>query len=64
MGTLLALIIYIAGVYIAYFQIQKWAEHKITEDEEYQTLFMFSLFSWLVYPIYGLIRVIKKNKET
>jgi putative copper export protein len=63
MITFIVMAIYIVGVYMAYFQIQKWTGHKITEDDEYQTLFLFSLFSWLVYPIYGLIWVIKKDEE-
>lgn len=52
MNTLIVLLIYIVGVYAAYFQLQKWATCKVTEDDEYQVLFMVSLLSWFVYPLY------------
>lgn len=57
------LAIYIVGVYVAYFQIQRWADHKIAGDDEYQTLFMLSLTSWFIYPIYGLVSLFKKCRE-
>ena len=59
----IALAIYILGVYIAFFQIQRWSDHEITVDDEHQMLFMLSMFSWLVFPIYGFIALTKKLEE-
>lgn len=63
MTTLIVLIIYIVGVYAAYVQLQKWANHRLMDEDEYQALFVFSLFSWLVYPIYGIIWIFRKDEE-
>lgn len=63
MDTLIILAVYILGVYTAYFQLQKWADHKVTDTDEYQTLFMLSLISWLIFPIYGIVCLIRKVKE-
>lgn len=63
MNTFLTLAVYIVGVYVAYFKIQKWADHKVTKEDEYQTLFILSLLSWLVYPLYGIAYLIRKYKE-
>lgn len=63
MVTFIVLLVYISGVYAAYFQIQRWAKHELNDEDEYQTLFVLSLFSWLIYPLYGLIWLMKKNKK-
>ena len=60
MTEFIVLILYVWGVYTAYFQLQKWAEHKPISEEEYQTLFTLSLLSWLVYPLYGIIYLFKE----
>ena len=62
MTTLIVLAVYVLGEYIAFFQLQKWADHKATTDEEYQTIFMLSLFSWLIFPIYGIVCITRKAK--
>ena len=48
---------------MAYNQIQRWSDHEITEKDEYQTLFMLSMLSWAIYPLYGLVWLIKKGRE-
>jgi hypothetical protein len=62
-NTLIVLAVYILGVYIAYFQLQKWAGHKVSNNDEYQTLFVLSLISWLIFPIYGIVCLIRKTEE-
>ena len=63
MTTFIILAIYIVGVWVAYNQIQRWSDHEITEKDEYQTLFMLSMLSWAIYPLYGLVWLIKKGRE-
>ena len=63
MVTLVVLALYIMGVYTAYHQIQKWTDHKIEKEDEYHTLFILSLLSWVVYPLYGLIYIFRKCEE-
>jgi len=59
MTTIIVLFVYIIGVYIAYSQIQKWADCELKGDD-YYTVFTFSLLSWLVFPIYGIVWIINK----
>ena len=63
MTTFITLAIYIVGVWMAYNQIQRWNDHEITDKDEYQTLFMLSMLSWAIYPLYGLVWLIKKGRE-
>ena len=63
MTTFIAMAIYILGVYIAYFQIQKWAGHEVTDHDEYQMLFLLSLLSWLIYPLYWLVLIFRNCGE-
>ncbi len=64
MSTLIVLAIYILGVYLAYFQLQKWSNHASdSKDNEYQILFTLSLGSWFIYPIYGIIWLTNKLRE-
>lgn len=63
METIIVLALYIIGVYVAYFQIQRWADHEVTEHDEYQLLFILSLASWLIYPVYVLVSLIRKARE-
>ncbi len=63
MNTLLILAIYIMGVYTAYFQMQKWAGYKVTDDDEHQVLFVVSLVSWFVYPIHWIVWLYRKCME-
>lgn len=63
MKTWIVLIVYIAGVFAAYFQIQRWERHEATSRDEYQTLFMLSMLSWIIYPLYGIICLIRKAEE-
>lgn len=62
MITLIILAIYILGVYTAYFQMPKLTDHKVANEDEYQALFTLSLFSWLIFLIYGIVYVIRKAK--
>lgn len=63
MITLIVLAIYILGVYVAYFQIQKWVTHEMSKAEEYQVGFVLSLLSWLVFPFYWIVWLVHKYKE-
>ena len=63
MTTFIILAIYIVGVWMAYNQIQRWSDHEVTDKDEYQTLFMLSMLSWAIYPLYGLVWLIKKGRE-
>ena len=56
-------ILYVIGIIVAYFQLQRWSDSPVTDDEEYQALFAFSLLSWLVYPIYIIARILNKTGE-
>ena len=57
---MIAIVIYAAGVYMAYFQIQRWGEAEITKVEDWHTLFRLSLLSWLIYPLYGVVQLFRK----
>ena len=63
MTTFIVMAIYILGVYIAFFQLQKWADHEVKEHDEYQVLFMLSLLSWLIYPLYWIVSIFKNCGE-
>ena len=63
MSTFIVLAVYIVGVYIAYFQLQKWADHEIYKKDEFHTVFMVSLLSWFIFPIYGLVYMFQKCEE-
>ena len=63
MSTTIILAIYILGVYTAYIQVQKWANHEVKESDEYQTLHMLSLLSWFIYPLYFIVWLIRKAQE-
>ena len=60
MVTFVVLALYIMGVYTAYHQIQRWAEHDFTTKEDFYSLFKASLLSWVVYPLYGLAYLFKE----
>lgn len=62
-ATFITLVVYVLGVYVAYFQIQEWTKHEAVSEYDYQTLFLLSLFSWLIYPIFGLVWLFKKIQE-
>ena len=62
MESIIVLIVYIVGVYIAYRQLLRWNDGAATQ-EEYQMLFMFSLLSWLIYPLYGIVWLYRKYGE-
>ena len=63
MTILIILIIYISGVYKAYFQIQQWSDNEPCDREEWHALFKLSLASWFIYLIYGLNWLFHKFKE-
>ena len=62
MESIIVLIVYIVGVYMAYRQLLRWNDGAATQ-EEYQILFMFSLLSWLIYPLYGIVWLYRKYGE-
>ena len=59
MESIIVLIVYIVGVCMAYRQLLCWNDGAATQ-EEYQMLFMFSLLSWLIYPLYGIVLLHRK----
>ena len=61
--TTITLAIYIIGVFAAYFQILRWNEKPITKEDEYQVLFMLSMLSWLIFPVYCLAWLFRKCEE-
>ena len=63
MTIFITLAIYIIGVWAAFFQIHHWSQKEVKDGDEYQTLFMLSMLSWLIYPLYGLVWLIRKGKE-
>jgi hypothetical protein len=63
MLTTIVLAVYIAGVYVAFLQLQKWAGHTVSKEDEYQILFILSLLSWMVFPLYGLVWIIHELME-
>ena len=63
MTTFIILAIYIIGVWAAFFQLQRWNQKEVKDGDEHQTLFILSMLSWLIYPLYGLVWLIRKGKE-
>lgn len=63
MTTVFVLFIYIIGIWISYFQIQKWSDEEVKSREDFQTVLLLSLLSWGIYPLYGIVWLIKKIKE-
>jgi hypothetical protein len=54
MITLLTLIIYAIGVFVAFIHIQHWCNKRDYLDEGVcQVLNLFSIFSWFIYPLYA-----------
>lgn len=62
MSVLTGLAVYIIGVWVAYFQIQRWCK-KNTSEEYYQMVFLLSTLSWAVYILYGIAWLFKNQKE-
>lgn len=63
MTSFIILAIYIVGVLIAFQQIKHWNGDEITSLDEYQVLFILSMLSWLIYPIYLFAWLISKARE-
>ena len=63
MSTLIVLIVYIAGVHIAYFQLLKWTDPPVSSTDEFKQIFQVSLLSWFIYPVYGLIWLLNECEE-
>ena len=63
MMTFIVLAVYISGVLMAFYQLQKWHEKEPKNMEEFQALFMLSMLSWLIYPVYGLAWLYNKCEE-
>ena len=63
MAAIIVLIIYVIGVWVAYFQLCRWSDASDYDEDGYQILFMLSTLSWAVYPIYGIIWILDKVKE-
>jgi len=63
MTSFIILAIYIVGILVAFQQIKHWNENEITSLDEYQVLFILSMLSWLIYPIYVFAWLISKVRE-
>jgi len=61
--VILAIIIYASGVCYSYTKILDWEWCLIKSREDYRTLFMFSLLSWIGFVIYGIVKLIS-NEES
>ena len=62
-SSFIIMAIYISGIWAAYFQLHHWNGEDIDTDKEYQTLFMLSMLSWMIYPIYGFVWLVHKTSE-
>ena len=63
MDVILGILIYLAGILVAYNQIPNWCDHKITTEDDYYKLFLLSLLSWSVFPIYLIVYIANKAEE-
>lgn len=63
MTALVIAILYIVGVWVAFLQMRLWSDTKALEGEDHLVLFMCSLISWGIYPLYGLVWLINKIGE-
>ena len=61
--VIIAIIIYASGVGYSYTKILDWEWSLITKREDYRTLFMFSLLSWIGIVFYGIVKLIS-NEES
>lgn len=57
---IIVLALYISGVWVAYFQLQRWYNEELEVSNEVQVLFMLSMLSWIIYPVYGVTWLINK----
>ena len=60
MTIIIVLALYISGVWVAYFQLQRWHDEELEITNEVQVLFMLSMLSWIIYPVYGVTWLINK----
>ena len=63
MLTFVVLAVYVVGVWMAFHQLQRWCGHEVDNKDEYQTLFILSTLSWGIYPLYGIVCLIRKFEE-
>jgi hypothetical protein len=63
MVSIISIVIYMIGVYLSFSKILEWNEDNITKKEDYQTLFAFSMFSWLAFLFYGITTLLNEQKE-
>ena len=61
--TFIMLAAYITGVWTAYFQLLRWHGGEPNDDRGAQLLFMLSMLSWLIYPVYWITKLIYINEE-
>ena len=59
MITIIVIAIYILGMWVAYNKILEWNKESIKSRNDYQELFMVSLFSWLAF----IVLLTDKSKE-
>ena len=57
---IIVLALYISGVWVAYSQLQRWHNEELEVPNEVQILFMLSMLSWIIYPVYGVTWLINK----
>jgi hypothetical protein len=60
MVTLIVLVLYIIGTWTAYEQLIDWSNGTLSEEEDYRKVFLLSSLSWLLFPLYGLLCIIRK----
>lgn len=59
--SLLIIVFYIAGVFVAFIQLSKWATDEALDSEIGGIIPALSLVSWFIYPIYGIIKLTDKE---
>ena len=60
MVTLIVLVLYIIGTWTAYEQLIDWSNGTLSKEEDYRKVFLLSSLSWLLFPLYGLLCIIRK----
>lgn len=62
-SLIIVVAVYITGIWIAFFQLQLWCGKRVSKDEECELLFMMSTLSWLIYPLYFIVKLLNKMRN-
>jgi len=64
MTTIITLVIYILGVICSYKLLLEWNKACVKTPDEFQTLHMISLLSWLAFVLYGITKLLNDSEES